>query len=145
MIELRVPCAAPASLHALLVERLGFRDVDGSLARGQLRVRVVEPPALGTCPPVGSETVDVLHQQPGLRLELIHSCACASPPGFWYDQHEAEWVQVLAGAALLRFEDEAGARTLGPGDSAMIEAHRRHRVDATDDAPGTLWLALFWS
>src|SRR6516162_4629043 len=68
----------------------------------------------------------------------------ASPPGFWYDQPEAEWVAVLAGAARLRFQDEAEARVLGPGDCLDIAPYRRHRVDWTDPSAATVWLAVFY-
>jgi cupin 2 domain-containing protein len=33
---------------------------------------------------------------------------------------------------------------LGPGDSLELPAHCRHRVDATQADPPTVWLALFW-
>jgi cupin 2 domain-containing protein len=87
----------------------------------------------GPCPPPGT-----------WRLERIHSCQAASPEGFWYDQEEMEWVTLLQGSARLRFADEAVARELCRGDSLLIRAHRRHRVEATDPAPGSVWLALFW-
>jgi cupin 2 domain-containing protein len=40
-----------------------------------------------------------------LRIERIVSHGHASPPGFWYDQEEAEWVLVLKGKALLSHDD----------------------------------------
>lgn len=80
--------------------------------------------------------------EPGIRIERIVSTGQASPPGFWYDQDEAEWVAVLAGAALLRFEDEAEPRRLGPGDFVHIAAHRRHRVEWTHPFEATVWLAI---
>lgn len=68
----------------------------------------------------------------------------ASPPGFWYDQPEYEWVAVLAGEAKLRFADREDLIRLGPGDWINIPAHRRHRVEWTrPDAP-TIWLAVFY-
>ena len=96
------------------------------------------------CPAPGEERVDVLLHTDTLRLERIHSCQASSPPGFWYDQHEHEWVMVLRGSARLQFDGEAQPRDLCVGDSVLIEPHRRHRVVSTDPAPGTLWLALFW-
>ena len=36
---------------------------------------------------------------PGVRVERIVSFGQASPPGFWYDQDESEWVILLAGSA----------------------------------------------
>ena len=80
----------------------------------------------------------------GVRVERIVSRGQASPPGFWYDQAEAEWVLVLAGRARLRFADETQARVLDPGDWLEIPPHRRHRVDWTDPTVPTVWLAIFY-
>ena len=91
-----------------------------------------------------AEQADALLTRPGLRIERIVSRGQASPPGFWYDQTEAEWVAVLTGSARLRFEDEANARVLDPGDWVEIPPHRRHRVDWTDPAVPTVWLAIFY-
>jgi cupin 2 domain-containing protein len=79
-----------------------------------------------------AEQIETLLTRPGLRVERIVSLGQASPPGFWYDQAEGEWVLVLAGAAKLRFADEPEARLLRPGDWLDIAPHRRHRVDWTD-------------
>jgi cupin 2 domain-containing protein len=90
------------------------------------------------------EAVDALLTRRGLRIERIVSRGQASPPGFWYDQAEGEWVLLLAGAARLRFEDETEPRLLVPGDSLDITPHRRHRVDWTDPATPTVWLAVLY-
>ena len=90
------------------------------------------------------ERLEALLTRPDLRIERIVSRGQASPPGFWYDQPEAEWVMVLTGAARLRFQDEAEARVLGPGDCLDIAPHRRHRVDWTDPSAATVWLAVFY-
>ena len=79
----------------------------------------------------------------GVRLERIVSHGQASPPDFWYDQDQAEWVMVLEGRAHLRIEGEAGVRELGPGDTVFLPANCRHRVAWTDPARPTVWLALF--
>lgn len=98
-------------------------------------------------PPDGgaAECVDTLLARPGLRIERIVSYGQASPPGFWYDQSEGEWVLLLAGAARLRFADENAARVLGPGDWLDIPPNRRHRVDWTDPTAPTVWLVIFYS
>ena len=82
-----------------------------------------------------SEITETLVAASTVRVERIVSLGQASPPGFWYDQPEAEWVLLLAGTARLRFADEVDARHLGPGDYLHIAAHRRHRVefDRSDD------------
>ena|SRR5260370_26474847 len=89
------------------------------------------------------EVAETLVAAPGLRIERIVSFGQASPPGFWYDQPEGEFVLLLAGAARLRFEDEADDRTLRRGDWLHIAAHRRHRVAWTDPDTPTVWLAVF--
>jgi cupin 2 domain-containing protein len=91
-----------------------------------------------------NEYVDQLLCRSGLRIERIVSLGQASPPGFWYDQADAEWVLLLAGTARLRFADENEPRFLGPGDWLDIAPHRRHRVDWTDPTSPTIWLAIFY-
>jgi cupin 2 domain-containing protein len=91
-----------------------------------------------------NEQVETLLTRPGLRVERIVSRGQASPPGFWYDQAEGEFVLLLAGAARLRFADEAEARLLHPGDWVDIAPHRRHRIDWTDPVTPTVWLAALY-
>ena len=90
-----------------------------------------------------NEVIATILAAPGVRIERIVSHGQASPRGFWYDQPEAEWVLLLAGAARLLFEDEPQSRLLGPGDCLHIAPHRRHRVDWTDPDRPTVWLAVF--
>jgi cupin 2 domain-containing protein len=90
------------------------------------------------------EAFDVLLARAGLRIERIVSNGHASPPGFWYDQPQGEWLIVIAGAARLRFEDEPEARSLRPGDCLDIAARRRHRVEWTDPAAPTIWIAVHY-
>jgi cupin 2 domain-containing protein len=89
-----------------------------------------------------AERLETLLARPGLRIERIVSSGQASPAGFWYEQADAEWVVLLSGEALLRFEDESEARRLRVGDWLYIEPQRRHRVDGTDPAAPTVWLAV---
>ncbi|SEH63351.1 cupin domain-containing protein [Magnetospirillum fulvum] len=88
------------------------------------------------------EAVAALLSRPGLRIERIVSTGQASPPGFWYDQDWDEWVMVLSGAALLRIESEPEVRRLAAGDYLLIPAQCRHRVEWTDPAAATIWLAI---
>lgn len=92
-------------------------------------------------PPAGpQEDFSILLARPGVRIERIVSDGHASPPGFWYDQDEDEWVMLAQGEGVLEYE--GGARcTLRPGDWLAIPAHTRHRVAHT--APRTVWLAVF--
>jgi cupin 2 domain-containing protein len=89
------------------------------------------------------EVVERLAADGTTRIERIVSHGQASPDGFWYDQDEAEFAVVLAGAARLRFGDDVVV-ALGPGDWVDIAAHRRHRVEWTDPDQPTVWLAVFY-
>ena len=63
---------------------------------------------------------------------------------FWYDQNEHEWVLLVRGAGPLALEGEEPL-DLTPGSFVNIPAHRRHRVDWTDPAQPTIWLAIHYS
>jgi len=96
----------------------------------------------GIPPRLADEEITTLLASAGLRIERIVSRGQASPPGFWYDQPQAEWVIVLAGRAELRFDDGGTTTRMEPGDWLHIPAHRRHRVEWTDPAQATIWLAV---
>src|SRR4030081_802474 len=80
------------------------------------------------------EEITTLMSAPDLRIERIVSRGQSSPPGFWYDQAQAEWGFGRAGAPLVTFEGDGAAIRMGPGDHVHIPAHRRHRVEWTDPA-----------
>ena len=90
------------------------------------------------------ECFDTLLTRPGCRIERIVSQGQASPPGFWYEQAEDEWVLLLAGSATLRFESQGESQLveLVPGDHCLIPVGLRHRVESTDAAQTTIWLAV---
>jgi cupin 2 domain-containing protein len=131
--------------HAVvdLARRHGF-EIGRRWGEGEAASAQPDNLLAGPCPPPGSETSCVLAAEGNWRLERIHSCAAASPAGFWYDQEDHEWVTLLQGSATLAFADGDSPIALSRGDSLLIPAHRRHRVVETDPAPGTIWLALFW-
>lgn len=79
----------------------------------------------------------------GFRVERIVSHGHRSPDGFWYDQATDEWVLVVSGAATLRFEGQEPIKMVA-GSHVHIPAHRRHRVDWTDPARPTVWLAIHY-
>lgn len=91
---------------------------------------------------LAEEELRVLLETPWVRIERIVSTGQASPPGFWYDQEQAEFVVVLAGRAGLLIEGETMPRALGPGSYVHLPAHCRHRVEWTDPATPTVWLAV---
>lgn len=94
-------------------------------------------------PTAEGEQFEVLTGRGGARVERIVSRGQASPPGFWYDQDEDEWVIVLRGRARLAI-DGGAVFELAAGDWVDLPAHCRHRVDWTDPEAETVWLAFFW-
>jgi cupin 2 domain-containing protein len=89
-----------------------------------------------------AEQLTALVSAPNVRIERIVSRGHASPKDFWYDQDGPEWVVVLAGSAGIRFEAEPAVRALKRGDYLHIPARTRHRVEWTDTAEPTVWLAV---
>lgn len=112
--------------------------MNGPLLAGQLLSGVLPE---GT----GEERFEDLIRQPGLRIERIVSTGQSSPPGFWYDQPEGEWVLLLVGQARLLIEGEDHPRALKAGDWIDLPPHCRHRVEWTDPECRTIWLAVHYS
>jgi len=77
-----------------------------------------------------------------IKIERIISEGHASPPDFWYDQDEYEWVILLKGMAQIRFKSAPEAITLSEGDYLLINPHERHRIEWTDPNQKTIWLAI---
>jgi cupin 2 domain-containing protein len=94
--------------------------------------------------PQGAENLSQLLDRPGLRIERIVSTGQCSPPDFWYDQPEGEWVLLLAGAARLHLAGEPEPRLLHPGDWLDLPPHCRHRVAWTHPDQPTIWLAVHY-
>ena len=77
-----------------------------------------------------------------LRIERIVSTGQSSPPGFWYDQDDEEWVVVLRGRAALEIDGQDQLCEMGPGDWIHLPAHQKHRVAWTSGDEPTVWLAV---
>jgi cupin 2 domain-containing protein len=90
------------------------------------------------------ELFTTLHQAKGLRIERIVSQGHASPPGFWYDQAEHEWVIVLQGGAAIQLEGDLEPVQLPAGAYLNVPAHTRHRVVSTCPTEQTVWLAIHY-
>jgi cupin 2 domain-containing protein len=88
------------------------------------------------------ELTTVLQAGEGVRIERIVSEGHSSPPGFWYDQQDHEWVLVLKGGARIQFE--GSTVEMGPGDSLNIPARTKHRVAWTTPDEPTIWLAVHY-
>lgn len=85
------------------------------------------------------EVASVLAESRGTKIECLVSNGESSEPGFWYDQPRDEWVLLLSGSAVLRFE--TGDLSLAAGDSLTIPARIRHRVESVSS--DAVWLAVF--
>ncbi len=92
-----------------------------------------------------AEIFNALLSCDGVRIERIVSTGQSSPPGFWYDQPQGEWVLVLAGRARLRLAEPAREIELQSGDYLNIPPHTRHRVEWTDPLAQTVWLAVHYT
>jgi len=53
------------------------------------------------------EVFEELFRGGSFRVERIVSTGQATADGEWYDQSQAEWVVLLSGSAVLRFEGES--------------------------------------
>ncbi|MCK4729230.1 MAG: cupin domain-containing protein [Desulfobacterales bacterium] len=78
------------------------------------------------------------------KLERIISKGHSTTKGQWYDQGKDEWVILLKGSAGIAIEGEASTVVLKPGDYIHLPAHLKHRVEWTDPATETVWLALHY-
>ena len=86
-----------------------------------------------------SEQLLSLFENPLVEIQRIISQARSSPPGFWYDQNEDEWVMVVRGEATLEFEG-GELVPMAEGDYVTIPRHVKHRIQQT--GPKTIWLAV---
>ncbi|MFZ5767056.1 MAG: cupin domain-containing protein [Thermodesulfobacteriota bacterium] len=93
---------------------------------------------------LSEERFEELVRTDALLLERIISRGHATPPGQWYDQEQDEWVLLLSGGAGLRIEGREEIIVLRPGDYLLLPARCRHRVEWTDPARETVWLALHY-
>ena len=90
------------------------------------------------------EIIETILTNKNIRIERIISKGQSSPEDFWYDQTENEWILVLEGKAIIKFEDES-IITLHKGDYLLIPANKKHRVEWTDPKQHTIWLSIFFS
>jgi len=89
------------------------------------------------------EIFDDLLSSGNVRIQRIVSHGQSSPPDFWHDQNQHEWVILLSGAARIAYENGETVQ-LEPGDYLNIPAHTRHRLEWTPPNVDTVWLAVFY-
>ena len=80
----------------------------------------------------------------GIVIERIISRRHASPPGFWYDQDNNEFVIVIKGSAGLLFKDKDKILEMSQGDYIEIPAHTLHRIEWTSADEDTVWLTIHY-
>ena len=90
------------------------------------------------------ELFTTILQANNLRIERIVSFGHASPPGFWYDQEENEFVIILEGSAAVQLEGDAEPVELRRGSYLNLPAYTKHRVVWTDPNEKTVWLAIHY-
>ncbi len=93
---------------------------------------------------IPEEIIEEIVSSENIRLERIISKGHSSPPNFWYNQEENEWVILIKGKAKLKFSDENELVELNTGDYINIPSHKKHRVEWTDPKSETIWLAVFY-
>jgi cupin 2 domain-containing protein len=91
-----------------------------------------------------NELCQTLLESKAFTLERIVSKGHVTPAGEWYEQARNEWVLLLKGSAGLRIEGEPKVITLKPGDYVHLPAQLKHRVEWTEPADETVWLALHY-
>ncbi len=89
------------------------------------------------------ELIETIVQSKNVKIERIVSDGHSSPPNFWYDQDQNEFVLLLQGRALIEFENEESIELI-VGDYQIIHAHKKHRVSYTDASSKTIWLTIFY-
>lgn len=91
-----------------------------------------------------AEIFEPLARGGGVLIERIMSRGHRSAEDFWYEQPRAEWVMVVQGEAVLRWESGDDTR-LAAGDFVNIPAFCKHRVEWTDPEQTTVWLAVHYA
>jgi len=84
------------------------------------------------------QVADLVHEG-GVCIKRIVSTGHTTS---WLNPDDEEWVVVLKGAAVLRFEKGDRKLTMRPGDWCYIPKGCRHRVEETSDREPTVWLAV---
>ncbi|MGE5309021.1 MAG: YgjP-like metallopeptidase domain-containing protein [Deltaproteobacteria bacterium] len=90
---------------------------------------------------VPSEIFETLAKNKEILFERIVSLGHSTKKGEWLSQERDEWVMLLQGAAVISFEDKGDVK-LAPGEYLLIPAGQKHRVEWTEPAGHTVWLAL---
>lgn len=91
------------------------------------------------------QTIAEYSSAKNVRIERIVTYGQCTPAGEWYDQVQDEWVMVVQGDAVLLIEREDSTVrecSLKTGDSVLLPAHCRHRVEKVSTGQPVIWLAV---
>lgn len=89
------------------------------------------------------ELFEIIAENRNIKIERIISEGHTTPPGEWYDQELNEFVILLSGMAIIRFENDEIVE-MNSGDYLIIQAHKRHRVEFTSSDQKCIWLAVHY-
>lgn len=89
------------------------------------------------------EIFEQLQAHGATRIERIISRGHTSPESGWYLQQQNEWVVVLRGGAIIRY-DSGEEFHLEEGGYLNIPAGTAHRVAWTSPEVETVWLAVHY-
>lgn len=92
---------------------------------------------------IPDEIFETLINHNNVKVERIISKGQTSPIDFWYNQDVNEWIILLKSHAKLLFEKGELIELL-PGDHINIPVNTKHRVEWTDSANESIWLAVFY-
>jgi len=92
---------------------------------------------------LNTEVFETLAESESVKIERIISSGQSSPATGWYDQHCNEWLIVLAGDAIIAFENGEQIRLVA-GSHINISAHKKHKVTRTNPDTPTIWLAIHY-
>lgn len=87
------------------------------------------------------EIFQTIFSSDNIKIEKIISYGNYSPKNFWYDQSKNEFVLILEGSAIIKYDDEK-IFNMKKGDYLIIPAHQKHRVEETSKTEKTIWLAI---
>jgi len=93
---------------------------------------------------IPEELFETLINSKNIKIERIISKGHKTPKGQWYDQDWNEFVILIKGRAAILFESNSVEIFLESGDYLDIPAHKKHRVEWTDEYVETIWLAVHY-
>ena len=87
-----------------------------------------------------NEIFETIITNDNIKIERIISYGQTTPEDFWYDQNENEFVVVLKGKAIIKYDNNKVFK-LKEGDSLFIPSKQKHKVIYTSNP--TIWLSIF--